>query len=623
MNKKTKKIFAIFGIVATLGILTSCNSFCSVKDSASFRYSVDPINTVFFETEKDAVDYLQSKLAKNDKTVYFEKDDTEVTEETIKNYTIDIFDSNGVKVSAKLINKATIFNNSYTTTSYDFSNIYFIRTTNIKTYSLDANNNKTSYNLKVSKNSLVDEIETAAKTSSYNLPSNQFWTDLDIKSLNYMFEVASSEQYFNKKSVSSAYELLYGYTAKAYNDYQKEKTDEKRQILLNGGTYSYFDEQGDLIDSEKILGRNNSLLTTYGEYKYLEPSTKDKLNMAEGDYWKNITTWNNQIKNEKAAIGITSGYAMSSDILSTYKTKCDSKVVALKSCYTIDDGFYGHTSEDELNDTIQLTNKSSWGDAWSHGWLEGLLVYPIAYMVEYFSHSFGMNGWGQVASVLLVTVIVRLLFMVVSFYSTLSQQKMTMLQPEIAKLQQKYPNSETNDYEKQRLAQAQMALYKKHKVHPFASFLVMIIQFPLFIAVWNGMSGAASLSVDAVLGLRLSDTIWDVLKNFSRWPSNPGWWTALILILLMSAAQIISMKVPQRLQKKQMEQVSKLNKSSAETSQQKQMKIMSWVMTVFIIVMGFTLPAAMGVYWFSSALFAIAQSVIMHIIMVKKKNNRR
>ena len=69
MNKKTKKIFAIFGIVATLVILTSCNSFCSVKDSASFRYSVDPINSVFFETEKDAVDYLQSKLVKNDKTV--------------------------------------------------------------------------------------------------------------------------------------------------------------------------------------------------------------------------------------------------------------------------------------------------------------------------------------------------------------------------------------------------------------------------------------------------------------------------------------------------------------------------------------------------------------------------
>ena len=40
---------------------------------------------------------------------------------------------------------------------------------------------------------------------------------------------------------------------------------------------------------------------------------------------------------------------------------------------------------------------------------------------------------------------------------------MQKLQPQIAKLQEKYPNSNTNQYEKQRLAQEQMALYKKNK----------------------------------------------------------------------------------------------------------------------------------------------------------------
>ena len=83
-----------------------------------------------------------------------------------------------------------------------------------------------------------------------------------------------------------------------------------------------------------------------------------------------------------------------------------------------------------------------------------------------------------------------------------------------------------------------MALYKKYKVHPFASLLIIFVQFPVFICVWNALQGSASLSRDAVLGLRLSDTIWSVLSNFSGWPSNPGWWTALVLVILMSAAQM-------------------------------------------------------------------------------------
>ena len=45
--------------------------------------------------------------------------------------------------------------------------------------------------------------------------------------------------------------------------------------------------------------------------------------------------------------------------------------------------------------------------------------------------------------------------------------------------------------------------------------LVMIIQFPIFISVWNALTGSASLSRDAVLGLRLSDTIWNVLTDFT------------------------------------------------------------------------------------------------------------
>ena len=56
----------------------------------------------------------------------------------------------------------------------------------------------------------------------------------------------------------------------------------------------------------------------------------------------------------------------------------------------------------------------------------------------------------------------------------------------------------------------------------------MIIQFPVFIAVWGAMTGAAALSSDAVLGLNLSGSISSTLTNIKNWPNVGGWWTAAV-----------------------------------------------------------------------------------------------
>jgi membrane protein insertase Oxa1/YidC/SpoIIIJ len=77
----------------------------------------------------------------------------------------------------------------------------------------------------------------------------------------------------------------------------------------------------------------------------------------------------------------------------------------------------------------------------------------------------------------------------------------------------------------------------------------------------------------------------------------------------MSGAQIVAMLLPQWLNKKRVDTVKKTVASAATDQNQSQMKMMSWIMTGFIIIMGFTLPSAMGVYWFAGALFQIAQTV--------------
>jgi YidC/Oxa1 family membrane protein insertase len=276
----------------------------------------------------------------------------------------------------------------------------------------------------------------------------------------------------------------------------------------------------------------------------------------------------------------------------------------------------------------------SWGNAWKVNgkftFFEGLLVYPIGWLTETFVKGFKnigvMAGLAQLLAIFAITFIVRSLMLVVTIKSTAGNAKMQALQPEIAKIQNKYPNSNTNNYEKQMMAQEMNKLYKKNKINPLSSLLVMIVQFPVFICVWGALQGCASLSSDSFLNLHLSDNINNVLFNASNWTAAGGFCaiTALFLFLLMAAAQVVSMLLPQWIQKQKRKKVASLGKNPAQNDQQSKMKMFTYVMMAMIIFMGFMLPAAMGVYWFVGALFSLAQTLIIEKInsaRSKKKGN--
>ena len=72
----------------------------------------------------------------------------------------------------------------------------------------------------------------------------------------------------------------------------------------------------------------------------------------------------------------------------------------------------------------------------------------------------------------------------------------------------------------------------------------------------------------------------------------------------MAASQILSMKLPQIMNRKRMTREAK--------QQQKQMGMMSNVMMIMILVMGFMMPVTMSIYWIASAVVGTAQSFIMH-----------
>ena len=368
----------------------------------------------------------------------------------------------------------------------------------------------------------------------------------------------------------------------------------------------------------------NTIVEDYGYVKFY----------GNGDTFGNYKEINNKLREN--ASSLTDKTVASIDFENFYVSTMNSLVDSYRSTITVYPQYkYGNYGE---KNTSIILEKTTWGDAWGKGGhlIEGLIVYPVAWMIDGFARAFagGKNasvdqiqksyatGGPQILSILVVTVIIRLFIFLCTFKSMLAQKKMTELQPELAKIQQKYPNANTNQGQKQRLAEEQMRLYKKHKVNPLSQLLVLIIQFPVFIGVWGAMTGAAVLSTGNFLGLHLSASIWETLKMGTQKGANPGWWTAFVLIILMSAGQFFAMKVPQWIQKAKTKKVSKLGKNPAQKQQARTANIVSYVMLIMIIIMGFTLPAALGVYWFVGAIVSLIQTLFTNVIFAgnKKKN---
>ncbi|MGD9813270.1 MAG: YidC/Oxa1 family membrane protein insertase [Bacilli bacterium] len=404
---------------------------------------------------------------------------------------------------------------------------------------------------------LTKIISDAQDEQGYTIPPLEFWQEMDSKNL-----------------------------------------DEARRL--------YILEHEDDTDFNLANVTDELALGEFGYAKFLN-TVAPSAALSSTELWGNWNLWVNEIRIDE---NFGPEIAPDNDFKTFYQKELSAKIQNMRSCIAINDGVYGPEGE-----KVPVEEKT-WGYAWEQGLIEGLLVYPVAWMIEEFTTLFGANGYGQLLAILIVTILVRGLMIAATFRSTMSQQKMQALQPEIQKLQQKYPNSNTNQYEKQQLSQAQMALYKKHGVKPLSQILIMFIQFPIFIAVWGAMTGSASLASDAIWGLNLNASLGtEILSNFF----SASWWTAVVLFILMGASQFVSMQLPQWIQKSRSKKVQKLMVNPAAKKQANQGKIMMWVMFAFIIFMSWSLPAAMGVYWLIGALISIIQTSITQHIMGKKE----
>ncbi len=321
--------------------------------------------------------------------------------------------------------------------------------------------------------------------------------------------------------------------------------------------------------------------------------------------WLNFNGWVDEfatLHKDNLTLVPSTGY------INYFQTQINNGVSQMQACLTPTDGIFN------MGNTY--IEGKTWGQAFTeYGPLEGLLVYPTGIMLHYFATWMGNTGIGQVFAILFVTIIVRLIIVVFSIFSTKSQNRMTELQPEIAALQQKYPNSDNDKEQKAALSRETMNLYKKNGVHPFLSILILIIQFPIFISVWSAMQGSAILTDGSVLGLSLTTTISQGITSLSS--ATP---LAVILFIILCISQFISTRLPAWFQTWQTEKFVRVTvQTDSGQKSRKMMNYVSYFMIVFICFMGFTLPSAMAMYWFFGSLISIAQTIITQYAMKRRR----
>jgi YidC/Oxa1 family membrane protein insertase len=93
-------------------------------------------------------------------------------------------------------------------------------------------------------------------------------------------------------------------------------------------------------------------------------------------------------------------------------------------------------------------------------------------------------------AVIAVTLVVKVVVMPITFSAVRTQRAMKVIEPELKALKEKYKD------DKDRQAKETFALYKKYRMNPFASFITLLIQLPILLALYWVFRGEALPAID-------------------------------------------------------------------------------------------------------------------------------
>lgn len=190
-------------------------------------------------------------------------------------------------------------------------------------------------------------------------------------------------------------------------------------------------------------------------------------------------------------------------------------------------------------------------------------IFSVLRYINDYTHNYGLT-------IILLTIIIKLLFIPLQYKSYTSMKKMQGIQPRVAAVQEKFKD------DRERLNKELIKLYRDHKVNPVGGCLPMILQMPVFVSLFNILYMTIDLR-QAPLGLWITDLS----------VQDPYY----ILPIIMG----ISMMVMQKIQP-----------TTMDPTQAKVMMMLPALMTFLFI----NFPAGLVLYWLTNNVLTIVQQLV-------------
>lgn len=243
----------------------------------------------------------------------------------------------------------------------------------------------------------------------------------------------------------------------------------------------------------------------------------------------------------------------------------------------------------ENNDNVDLDKLPKCEDLKvNSGGYEGLwtslLVKPLAWVIV----KVGLLVKNYGLSIIILGILLRLLVLPLTKQTLNMSEGMKKANPELQRLEKKYAGR--NDQQTLLAKNQEMALiYKKYNIKPLSGCLVSLLQLPLFFAFLEAIQRIPAILEEKLLWFDLGTTPWKAITS--------GSYYYIVIVILIGASTYFSFK--------------NTGTSAINEEQAQQTKMMTKMMTIFIIFMSFTLNVGIGLYWISTSAFAILQNYLL------------
>ena len=222
-----------------------------------------------------------------------------------------------------------------------------------------------------------------------------------------------------------------------------------------------------------------------------------------------------------------------------------------------------------------------------------IIAIPLFWVLKVFYSVTGNYG----IAIILITLIIRIPFIPLMNKSQKSMKKMQALQPRMAEIREKYKK------DPQRMQKELMDLYKKHKVNPVGGCLPILLQIPIFFALYKILMISIELRQAPFMlwinDLSAPDTLFGHLPDFIP---LIGGFAVGPLPILMGATMVIQQK---------------MTPTTLDPTQNKLMMLMPIVFTFLFL----NFASGLVLYWLMNNIFSIAQQFYVNKKLAKEKQS--